>query len=238
VDSITNHGDVSQVATQGANIHLPYNVRINEYHRQAARLTLKYTTKTAGRVLDIGCGTGFVLDIIAKENSRLALFGADIDPQCLKLTKQKSNTINTIQLTEDEPLMALNGKTYDTIIMSHVLEHTEYPLKVLGDVMKLLEPGGHLVLLVPNPVRLDVVLFNLFRYHYVNRGHIHAWDRSHWMNFLERIAGLNVIEYASDDIKLFPWQIKERIKFLYAIERQLAVLIPWWSFSNIAVIRK
>jgi hypothetical protein len=78
---------------------------------------------------------------------------------------------------------------------------------------------------------------NLRRRHYVNRGHAYAWDRSHWMNFLEEILGLEVVRYAEDEVKVFSDRLSQRFAPLKSFEIGLARWAPWWSFSNIAVVR-
>ena len=58
------------------------------------------------------------------------------------------------------------------------------------------------------------------------------------MNFLERILALEVVEYASDEVKLFSSRILRLGPVLKRLEIALARWMPWWSFSHIAVIRK
>ncbi len=108
------------------------------------------------------------------------------------------------------------------------------PLDIIEGVMSILEPGGLVIIAVPNPGRLNVFLGNLVRRHYANPGHMHAWDRSHFMNFLENIAGLNVIRYSHD---YFPLPLLHGFRVFQPLEKLLAHLFPWLSFSNIAVIR-
>jgi hypothetical protein len=97
---------------------------------------------------------------------------------------------------------------------------------------------GHLLLAVPNPVRPTVFFGNIRKKHYVNPGHVYSWDRSHWMNLLERVLGLDVVEYASDEVKLFSWRMLRAVPRLKTVEIALSRWVPWWSFSNIAVVRK
>ena len=65
-----------------------------------------------------------------------------------------------------------------------------------------------------------------------------AWDRAHWRNFLERILGLEVVCYASDSVPLFPERLRRVAPFLEGAEVALARLVPWLSFSNLAVVRR
>jgi hypothetical protein len=121
-------------------------------------------------------------------------------------------------------------------VLSHVLEHLRDPIGGINALMTLLKPGGVLILAVPNLGRLEVCMMNLFGRHYVNRGHVFGWDRSHWRNFLERICGLDVIEYGADVVTLLPGFPGRAIGRIAG--RRLAKILPGWSVSNVAVVRK
>jgi 2-polyprenyl-3-methyl-5-hydroxy-6-metoxy-1,4-benzoquinol methylase len=142
-----------------------------------------------------------------------------------------------LQVPEDRLDFQQLGDGFDTCIMAHSLEHMLNPADAVRQVLAHMKPKGHLVLAVPNPVRPTVFFGNVRQRHYVNRGHAYAWDRSHWMNFLETILGLDVIEYASDEVKLFSARALRVLPALKQFEVLLSRWVPWWSFSNIAVVR-
>jgi len=214
------------------NVHISYQQKMRPYHKKVAELVVKYA-KDSATVLDIGCGIGHTLVEIQKRNPNLQLTAADIDDTTLAITKERIQDVQTIKIDSVEDLFG-TGRYYDVIVMSHVLEHTYRPLDNVHGLVNMLQPDGILILAVPNPVRLAVFIGNIFKIHYVNRGHVYAWDRSHWMNFLENIAGVDVIEYSQD---FFPLPVLNRIGFVRSIEIWLGTLFPWLSFSNIAVIR-
>ena len=110
-----------------------------------------------------------------------------------------------------------------------------HPIEIIGGLIRKINPGGILVLAVPNPVRLGVFVAALRKRHYVNRGHVFAWDRSHWINFLENILGLNVICYSSDFIEL---PFLKRWNLFLRLGEAMVRYTTWLSFSNIAVIKK
>lgn len=215
------------------NVHIAYDQRFEPYHAKVATLACE-RTRNGGSLLDIGCGNGYTLQMIHRLNPSLKLTAADIDATCLATTGNRVELERSIQISETEELFEL-GQSFDTIVMSHVLEHTLRPLEVIRGIAAMLRPGGVAVVAVPNPVRMRVVLSNIRRKHYVNRGHAYAWDRSHWMNFLENIAGLDVECYAHDYFPLHPRL--HRISFGRSIETKLGDVFPWLCFSNIAVIR-
>lgn len=161
-------------------------------------------------------------------------YAADIDQRCVSITAQRVPLKQGIVMPGGEisPLIAVDP--VDTLVCSHVLEHTSAPGEFISNLMKVIKPRGHLLLAVPNPVRPDVILGNLLHRHYVNRGHACTWDRSHWMNFLENIMNLRVVEYTSDFV---PLPVIHRLPGIRLLQVGLVQLFPWFGFSNIAVIQ-
>ncbi len=215
------------------NVHISYDQSLTPCHIRIGELVEKYASETDS-VLDIGCGVGHILSEIKKKNPDLKLFAADIDDNTLAITKERVDIDGAYKIDTVENLFEMNI-TFDMIIMSHVLEHTRRPVDVVEGLLQMVKPNGIIILAVPNPVRLAVFVGNIFKIHYVNRGHVCTWDRSHWINFLENIAGLNVIYYTQD---YFPLPLRAKLKILIEpLENLLARVFPWLSFSNIAVIR-
>ncbi len=74
---------------------------------------------------------------------------------CFNLGTSKDNPGNAV--TEYEAL-PLPSETIDTGLLHHVLEYSENPHLILNEVSRVIAPGGHLVLIVFNPVSLLGVL--------------------------------------------------------------------------------
>ena len=204
------------------------------YHEVIGRLALKYT-KEGDRVLDLGCGLGHISRLIQAGGSR-QISVADAYEVCLEKTTASVPVERAYLLSEEGfDIKAAITDRFETVVMSHVLEHLLNPVQAVRDTLELVEPGGHLILAVPNPGRPGVVLSNLFKVNYVNRGHVACWDPSHWRNFLENILELNVAEYAHDFIRI---KGVNRVPALMSIGKLLGSVAPWWCFSNIAVVRR
>jgi len=214
-------------------VHIDYEQTDKPHHKVVATLVAKYCNEDA-RIIDIGCGLGHTLSYVKELLPNARLVAADIDKNCLKITAERVELKQKMLLNDVGDLFDHND-TYDAVIASHVLEHTLRPADTVKGLMRLVRPGGVLVLAVPNPVRPLVFLAALRKRHYVNRGHVCAWDRSHWINFLENIMGLDVICYSQDFIEL---PLLRRWSIFQLLGEWLARYFPWLSFSNIAVIRK
>ncbi|HCB1497667.1 TPA: class I SAM-dependent methyltransferase [Klebsiella michiganensis] len=117
-------------------------------------LTRLKTLYPDGVIADIGCGRGEWLEIL-NENA-IANVGVDLDDGMLAraqeagLNVQKMDCLQFLEQQEDESLIALTG--------FHIAEHL--PFEVLQQLVKhtlrVLKPGGLLILETPNPENLSV----------------------------------------------------------------------------------
>lgn len=216
------------------NPHISYNLTLRPHHKVIAELIDGHTNNDSA-VLDIGCGMGHMAGLVKLTKPSLNLSVADIDKTVLEATENKVEVVEAIQIDSVESLFEL-GKKYDVIILSHVLEHTLRPVDIIRGIMEnLLREDGYLILAVPNLGRLEISLYHLFKRNYVNKGHVYGWDRPHWMNFLENILGLDVIKYQPD---YFPFPKLKNMKVAIPVLVKLGKWFPWYSYSNIALVKK
>jgi SAM-dependent methyltransferase len=136
-------------------------------------------------VLDIGCGTGALLDELASWG--YATEGIERAASLSSVARMR-HRVHTVDVTD--PGLAL-GRRFSVISMIHVLEHLDRPIAAMRFVARHLEPGGVLVVEVPNwndPAR---VLWGL-RYRPLELGdHVAFYERETLTRALEH-AGLRV----------------------------------------------
>ena len=77
-----------------------------------------------------------------------------------------------------------------------VLEHLADPLGFLSRAARLLEPGGHCFLLVPNRRGLATRILGE-RYRYVMPEHLNYFSRRSLLGFLERVPELQVVHLST-----------------------------------------
>lgn len=204
------------------------------YHEIISDLVIQHSMD-GDSVLDIGCGVGHLCEEINNKGNRV-LHIADAYQVCLDRTSARTKVERTylIDETDFNIAEAIKGE-FSVVVMSHVLEHMLNPVQAVRDAMAFVKPGGYLIMAVPNPARPGVLISNLTKTHYVNRGHVVAWDMSHWINFLENVMELDVVSYHHDYI-----QIKgcNSLPIIMSLGKMIGKIIPWWCFSNIAVIKK
>ena len=101
---------------------------------------------TPRRCCEIGCGSGETLQEWAGLGHEVV--GIEPDPKAREAAESKGLTVHA-GTAEDLPA-AVADQRFDTVAMIHVLEHCVNPLTALQNVLKILKPGGSLVLEVPN----------------------------------------------------------------------------------------
>jgi len=95
-------------------------------------------------VLDLGCGRGGVVELIWTE-VRLA---AGLDPDPSSLVEHRASHLPVIRGV-GQHLPFADG-SFDVVVSVWVMEHLDDPLAVLGEVRRVLRPGGHMVFVTPN----------------------------------------------------------------------------------------
>ena len=119
------------------------------WFRARRRLILRAVRRhfpTAERLLEIGCGTGFVLAGLRAAFPRMALAGSDA--RTPGLAHAAARVPGTALFQMDARRIPFRGE-FDVVGAFDVLEHIEEDEGVLAEIARALRPRGGLVLTVP-----------------------------------------------------------------------------------------
>jgi 2-polyprenyl-3-methyl-5-hydroxy-6-metoxy-1,4-benzoquinol methylase len=106
-------------------------------------------------VLDIGGGSGWLLDMVKGADARVTRTTVvDLDAGAAELARAKGHTFVQGRIEDAE----FDG-TFDFILMLNLIEHVSDPRAMLAKVRRLLKPGGQLFIKTPNYNSLDARLF-------------------------------------------------------------------------------
>ena len=114
-------------------------------HRALVELTL---SRRLGDLLDIGCGQGRILKLLASRAHRAV--GVDIDSDARKLARAElllAGTPNTTLRQGDMDALPFEDAEFDTIILDDVLTNAKDPVATLREAGRLLNSRGQLLLL-------------------------------------------------------------------------------------------
>ncbi|MBK8127363.1 MAG: methyltransferase domain-containing protein [bacterium] len=104
-------------------------------------------------LLDCGCGTGEISIHLARASVQVTAY--DLSPVALSvarrhLAQEPASVRAALHFVEGrEGPLPFESHSFDTILLSHVLEHVAHPGPLLKDLARLLCPGGSLLIFTP-----------------------------------------------------------------------------------------
>jgi ArsR family transcriptional regulator len=124
---------------------LAYPVVDRAVHRALLDLTV---TAPVGDLLDIGCGRGRVLKLLASRANRAV--GVDIDANARHLARAElllAGLRNCSLRAGDMYRLPFGAAEFDTVILDDTLSAAEEPVAALREARRMLREGGRLVIL-------------------------------------------------------------------------------------------
>jgi 2-polyprenyl-3-methyl-5-hydroxy-6-metoxy-1,4-benzoquinol methylase len=114
------------------------------YHCVFGNYMGEVLSKTRGRVLDIGCGMGGILEDLARLGCET--FGIEANPDAARICKEIGLNVEC-GFIED---MIFPEDYFDVVLLFHVIEHLPSPKKALDEIFRILKPGGRVFIWCPN----------------------------------------------------------------------------------------
>lgn len=119
-------------------------------YRALQRVILDQTvTAPVGDLLDIGCGRGRILKLLASRANRA--IGVDIDSDAREIARAElllAGLPNCSLRQGDMYRLPFSDAEFDTIVLDEILEGAEFPVRVLLEAKRLLKPKGRLFVLL------------------------------------------------------------------------------------------
>jgi glycosyltransferase involved in cell wall biosynthesis len=198
------------------------------------------------RVLELGAGIGNMTRALCPREHYTV---SDVNPLYLDYLRSTFHSrpyldVRRIDVADPRDFEGLTGR-YDTVVCLNVLEHLQEEGVALANIRSGLEPGGRVVLLVPQGPELYGSLDEVL-------GHVRRYTRSSLRETLER-AGFHVEDMldfnrATTPAWWFNGKVLRRRHFgrlqLKAVNisvwllRRIDGLLPWQGTSLIAVARR
>lgn len=151
------------------------------------------------RIVDLGCGSGRLLDTLAQLGSVSAL---DMNPDSVEIAKSRGH--EDVQVGKVEAL-PWEDETFDLLTSLDVLEHTADDRVALREYRRVVRDGGRLLITVP-------AYEALWSSHDVQNQHYRRYDRP----MLRQLAG---------DVGL----TVERMTYFNSLLLPAAAAVRWWQ---------
>ena len=100
------------------------------------------TNRRYSRILEIGCGTGFLTELLAEKFPQAAILATDISPQMVRTAKRRLSSYDNVAylVADGEQLMV--GGPFDLIVSSAVFQWFESYQEPFSAYWQLLSNGG------------------------------------------------------------------------------------------------
>ncbi|MBE6049089.1 MAG: class I SAM-dependent methyltransferase [Clostridium sp.] len=124
-----------------------YDMGIKGEHAKKLYKTLmdKIKDENFKTVLDVGCGTGNMLNMIINKYNDVEAYGIDISDKMLLKAKEKLGDRAYLTLGDSENLPYKDDK-FDLIMCNDSFHHYPNPVNVLKEFHRVLKSGGVLIL--------------------------------------------------------------------------------------------
>ena len=149
-------------------------------------------------VLDVGCGTGFVLERLAEQ---FDAWGCEPDPAVRARATEAIRSRILPGATDD--LAAVHGRRYAAVTLLDVLEHLDDDVAALQQVRSVLEPGGVVLITVP-------ALPLLWTSHDDRNSHRRRYTRKSLRRVIAA-AGMTATTLSYVNARLFPLALATRL---------------------------
>lgn len=141
----------------------------------------KLNEQDGATLLDIGCGTGIILDQI---NGKKKLYGIDLSPNMIEQAKKRLGDKAELKIGDAE-VLPWKSESFDTVCCTFSFHHCPCPEKVILEMNRVLKIGGYLILAdpwLPSPLR---ELFNFFL-RFSKDGDFHEYSKHELVQLLKR----------------------------------------------------
>jgi len=138
-----------------------YLVKLNElsssFYSKYIKFIKKYSIDSKSKFLDVGCGTGTVLQALIKSGYK-NVYGVDVSKLFVEDAKAKG--LRNVKYYDGKKF-PYNKNYFDLVGSFNVLEHTDNPEDFIKQQVSILKPGGYIIVSCPN--FLSVLFYNPHR---------------------------------------------------------------------------
>lgn len=146
MENINTANDEHAVIDEYANLASQYDMRWEFYIKATLHETLKrLDIEPTEKLLDIGCGTGALLQAISIKYPSVDLVGTDISAEMLKVAGNKQMKKCSL-VTSNARYLPFRSKSFDVVVSCNAFHYLRNPEACLLEIARVLKPGGRIVI--------------------------------------------------------------------------------------------
>ena len=176
------------------------NKKIVGYVQQICEQIREKDKDKVVKILDAGCGEGFITDLLARNVENVELIGLEYTREAIDIAKAANQEISFVQ--GDIYAIPFEKNEFDLVLCTEVLEHLERPDRALRELTRV---ASHTILLTV-PSEPWFCMGNLLTLKNVSRfgnpiDHIHHWTYGGFKKYVHSLTegGANIFQKLSLD---------------------------------------
>lgn len=183
--------------------------------RIEARELMSASHLTAGaHVLEVGCGGGGLLTLLATRGARVT--GVDTHMTPLKMAARRR--VSSVVCLDRTDTLPFRSGAFDAVIGQHVLEHITNLELALSEWQRVLKQGGRVALATPNRQYPDAA-------HFADGDHVHVYSADE-LRTIVTTAGFTVESCST----LFPYLSRvQPLRLASVLGYQVFRKLPYFS---------
>jgi 2-polyprenyl-3-methyl-5-hydroxy-6-metoxy-1,4-benzoquinol methylase len=213
-----------------------YSDKSGAYFQHARKEVAPLLPALPQRVLELGCGAGATLAWLKQQFAGVATVGIEIDPQAADQARRHVDRVLCLDFENHDSPEDLG--VFDVILCLDVLEHLVDPWAMVERlVAKHMQPGGTLIVSLPNVRHYSVLLPLLFlgRWDYADTGLL---DRTH-LRFFTRSSAMRLAAGDSRQVIAVHATGVERGRKTWWFDRMtFALFRPFFEYQYLIQVRK
>jgi len=153
-------------------------------------------------ILDAGCGEGITLEKLTRLFPERRVLGIDTEPENLEICRRHQLPVQEGSVYS----LPFADASFDTVLLSEVIEHLDTPAKALSEIHRVLRPGGRAIIIFPNDrtFMLARLAMGMFLEAFYDPGHVMQWTPAKIRLALKK-AGFTTV--TGNNLPFFFWQL-------------------------------
>jgi len=186
------HKARGRMAKKYSGVAEQYDSRWSFYVDATTRETVaRIDLQPADRVLDVGCGTGFLLQRLSAVHPDTQFAGVDAVPEVLAVAGQRLPPSIVLREGWAERL-PFAGEEFDVVVSCNMFHYIHEPLAALREMGRVLRPGGRIVITDWCDDYLACRICDLYL-RLFSRAHFKAYGEKECRGLLEEAGYVDVI---------------------------------------------
>lgn len=205
-------------------------------HLQRYRYAAK---KSQGRILDLGCGTGYGSKILLEKESEV--YGIDNSQEAIDYAEKNYPGPKYICCSVEK--LPFEDNFFDAICAFEIIEHVQNSEKALEEVCRVLKKNGELFISTPNPRNLKNALKHVLlgkpypkKKDMNNIYHIKEFYYDEFLNFLKK-RGFKILSQYGQNLPIFP-RLIANLPFFLKIPILLGYFFPKYAGTIVIHAKK